>query len=49
MYRMKTQERCTKRMVKRGYYKNNKSLNLQNDFERSYFGYENAPFKEEVD
>ena len=36
MLRIVPHKRCRDRMIKRGYYKNNKSLTLRNDFERSF-------------
>jgi hypothetical protein len=36
MLRIVPHKRCRDRMIMRGYYKNNKSLTLRNDFERSF-------------
>ena len=39
---------CMDRLIKRGYYRANKSLGKANDFERALLGFD-SPFKEKVD
>ena len=39
VYRIKLEPHCLDRMIKRGYYKNNKSLGATNDFERAFMGF----------
>jgi len=47
IFRILPKEECLGRMIKGGYYKNNKSLGLTNDFERAFMGYD-SPMLEEV-
>jgi len=47
VYRIKAESHCLDRIIKRGYYKNNKSLGKTNDFERAFMGF-NSPYLKEV-
>jgi hypothetical protein len=48
MLRIIPHKYCRDRMIKRGYYKNNKSLTYRNDFERSFQGHKGAPWKDKI-
>lgn len=48
LFRILPKKECLDRLIKRGYYRNNKSLGKANDFERAFMGYE-TPFKASVD
>tara|TARA_B110000285_G_scaffold213674_1_gene258212 strand:+ start:1751 stop:2041 length:291 start_codon:yes stop_codon:yes gene_type:complete len=47
LFRIKPESHCLGRMIKRGYYKNNKSLGKTNDFERAFMGFK-SPYLKEV-
>lgn len=47
IFRIKLEPECVSRMIKRGYYKNNKSLGASNDFERAFMGF-NSPMLKEI-
>jgi len=38
---------CLDRLIKRGYYRHNKSLGKANDFERAFMGFD-SPLKDQV-
>ena len=40
---------CRARLIKKGYYRGNKSLGAADDFERAFEGFELSPLKERVD
>ena len=47
--RMIPYKRCRARLIKKGYYRGNKSLGLQADFERAFEGFAGSPLKQRVD
>jgi len=47
--RMIPYKRCRARLIQKGYYRNNKSLGVQADFERAFQGFSGSPLKQRVD
>ena len=48
LFRILPKPECMDRLIKRGYYRFNKSLGKANDFDRAIMGFD-SPYKEKVD
>jgi hypothetical protein len=48
LFRIIPKPECMDRLIKRGYYRNNKSLGKANDFERAFMGFD-SPYKDQIE